>query len=242
MELYYHKRIPECSMPDGGISNNYIDEKMVDLSSYFGGEIDIDATYYKNGINGATEKCFVRVGVAKKLERALDFLPDNLTFKVFDAWRPLSVQQEIYKGYYEVVKSQHNNWTDRQIESETVKFASKPNFDMQIPAVHSTGGAIDLTIAYKDSGEMLDMGTLFDEFTALSNTNSFENSSNEKVKENRRLLYWSMIRAGFTNLPSEWWHYDYGDRFWSYYKKQPALYCGIQSIEFMTKKGILKNT
>ncbi len=39
-------------------------------------------------------------------------------------------------------------------------------------------------------------------------------AEDEQVRENRRLLYYAMIDAGFTNLPSEWWHYDYGDRFW----------------------------
>lgn len=36
-----------------------------------------------------------------------------------------------------------------------------------------------------------------------------------------------MIKAGFTNLPSEWWHYDYGDAFWSYYTKNAVKYQGI---------------
>jgi D-alanyl-D-alanine dipeptidase len=29
---------------------------------------------------------------------------------------------------------------------------------------------------------------------------------------NRRLLYWTMREAGFTNYPYEYWHYDYGDQ------------------------------
>ena len=41
------------------------------------------------------------------------------------------------------------------------------------------------------------------------------------------MLYNVMLQSGFTNLPSEWWHYDYGTKFWGYYKKKDALYKGI---------------
>ena len=49
------------------------------------------------------------------------------------------------------------------------------------------------------------------------------------IKENRRLLYSAMIDTGFTNLPSEWWHYDYGDENWAKAKGLKALYKGIFS-------------
>ena len=40
-----------------------------------------------------------------------------------------------------------------------------------------------------------------------------------------------MIKAGFTNLPSEIWHYDYGNRAWAYYNKKPAIYKGILELK-----------
>jgi D-alanyl-D-alanine dipeptidase len=40
-----------------------------------------------------------------------------------------------------------------------------------------------------------------------------------------------MIKAGFTNLPTEWWHYDYGDKFWAYYNKTRTLYTGLFTKE-----------
>lgn len=46
----------------------------------------------------------------------------------------------------------------------------------------------------------------------------------KEIINNRRILYNSMIKAGFTNLPSEIWHYDYGDRFWSYYTKNKIIF------------------
>ena len=40
-----------------------------------------------------------------------------------------------------------------------------------------------------------------------------------------------MIESGFTNLPSEVWHYDYGNRAWGYYNKQPAIYQGQLQLD-----------
>ena len=76
------------------------------------------------------------------------------------------------------------------------------------------------------------MGTSFDSFKETAWSSYFEmNKSNIMARENRRILYYAMIEAGFTNLPSEWWHYEYGTKFWSYFKGRPALYKGIIDIK-----------
>ena len=41
------------------------------------------------------------------------------------------------------------------------------------------------------------------------------------------MLYNAMTNAGFTNLPSEIWHYDYGNRAWAFYNNKPSIYKGI---------------
>lgn len=101
-----------------------------------------------------------------------------------------------------------------------------------MPPAHTTGGAIDLTLLDPE-GRELPMGCGFDAFTDKTCAAYFEapehvqGAEDEQVRENRRLLYYAMIDAGFTNLPSEWWHYDYGDRFWAYYMRKPAIYEGV---------------
>lgn len=222
-----HAAIPKKEMPIATKDCAFIDEEMVDLAEYFSQEIYVEPAYYRQGIAGAVEKCMVRLGSAKRLEKAMKLLPQPLTFKVFDAWRPIAVQAELYAQYRNCVQQRHPNWTAAQIDAETVQFVSAPRRDMKFPATHSTGGAIDLTLADKRTGLEADMGTAFDDFTPQSHTAAFEKTENQRVKENRRLLYWVMTEAGFVNLPSEWWHYDYGDAFWGYYKKKPAIYAGI---------------
>lgn len=116
------------------------------------------------------------------------------------------------------------------------KFVSDPVPDTKVPPAHTTGGAIDLTLLDPE-GRELPMGCGFDAFTDKTCAAYFEapehvqGAEDEQVRENRRLLYYAMIDAGFTNLPSEWWHYDYGDRFWAYYRKQPAIYEGVFTRE-----------
>lgn len=227
----FHAAIPKTEMPIATKKCAFIDEEMVDLAEYFPTEFYVESAYYRQGITGAAKQCMVRLGVAKRLEKAMKLLPQSLTFKVFDAWRPIAVQAELYAQYRNCVQERHPNWSAAQIDAETAQFVSAPRWDMDFPAVHSTGGAIDLTLADKRTGLEADMGTAFDDFTPQSHTIAFEGADNERVRENRRLLYWVMTEAGFVNLPSEWWHYDYGDSFWGYYKKKPAIYRGIAQRE-----------
>lgn len=76
------------------------------------------------------------------------------------------------------------------------------------------------------------MGCEFDEFTDKAWTNHFEpdcngGECNDVVMNNRRMLYNVMTHVGFTNLPSEWWHFDYGDDKWAQLNHTVPLYAGI---------------
>ena len=55
--------------------------------------------------------------------------------------------------------------------------------------------------------------------------------NDSSTSANTLTLNQNIIEAGFTNLPSEWWHYEYGTKFWSYFKGRPALYKGIIDIK-----------
>ena len=64
---------------------------------------------------------------------------------------------------------------------------------------HSRGSTIDLTIAG------LDMGSPWDLFDPISNTNSDQIS--DQAKKNRQSLVQIMHKYGFQNYDKEWWHY-----------------------------------
>lgn len=186
-----------------------------------------ESQYYIQGIEGSLNDCYARSTVAVKLKHAQDMLPSGLKFKVYDAYRPICVQQHLWDFYRQRIKSEYPKLSEEELDKKTSFFVSKPSYDEFLPSLHNTGGAIDLTLV-TDNGYALNMGTLFDDFTDRAWTNHFEvHADCLEVRENRRILYNVMINAGFTNLPSEWWHYDYGTKFWSYFKNTDALYKGI---------------
>ncbi len=219
--------IPKSEPPRECGRHEFIDEPLISLSEYFGNRIKVSPQYFYQGLSGAVDGCYLRKSAAVLLKKALERLPKGLTFKVFDAWRPIEVQTALFRRFYDSLKADNPDWNDEQLTVETKKFVSLPSMDPERPSVHNSGGAIDLTIIEINSGRELNMGTGFDDFTEKSLTAHFEDSDHAEIRDNRRLLYRVMTEAGFTNYPLEWWHYDYGDSFWSYYTGRPAMYRGI---------------
>lgn len=216
-----------------GICNkfDFINEPLVSVQEYFNGRVQVDPVYYRKGIDGAVEDMRLRKSVIDHLETALSLLPDEYTFKIFDAWRPLSVQQVLFDDYFKRVSVRCSGFPREIIIDEVERFVTTLSSDIEKPFVHATGGAVDLTVINKNTGDALDMGTEFDDFLPSSGTCYFEKMNpdirSEDVLMNRRLLYWTMINAGFTNFPSEWWHYDFGNAFWGFYSDMPVMYKGI---------------
>lgn len=223
--------IPKSDFPIDNGKREYQDNQLVSILDYFSGEIKVEPAYFMRALPGTENDCKICLLTAEKLRVALKNLPQGLTFKVFDGYRTVKVQQALYDDYYRTLKDNHPQWSEEILEEEAQKFVSKPSFDENVPFVHNTGGAIDLTLYDKRNTRELNLGTFFDDFSSKANTCYFEDIVGgveiEEIRNNRRLLYWSMVNAGFTNLPTEWWHYDYGDKFWSYYTGNPAIFKGI---------------
>lgn len=227
-------------LPVGDIPSSDCMDKMVDFYEYskFCSKIyRAKPAYYEQRLPGATEKCFMRSRVADLILEAARYLPQGYYFKIYDAWRPASVQEALFNNYVDYLSKlpENEGMTAQQLHEKAIMFVSYPSRDPKKPFVHSTGGAVDLTIV-DETFQELDMGTGFDDFSDKAHTAYFENDSlqdaaSEQIRKNRRLLFNIMTGVGFTNLPSEWWHYDYGDRFWSYYSNKPAIYEGILSID-----------
>lgn len=192
----------------------------------------VDSQYYNQGIPGAYKDCYARESVVENLRLAQSFLPDGISFKIYDAYRPICIQQRLWDFYRRDIKNKNPDLSEEEIDFKTSFFVSKPSYDINRPSLHNTGGAIDLTLVDK-KGKELNMGTAFDDFSDKAWTNHFEEyADDEEIRNNRRILYNAMIQAGFTNLPSEWWHYDYGTKFWAYFNNTDALYQGVLDIDF----------
>lgn len=137
------------------------------------------APVYKSG------KCFLHPEAAEKIERAVGLAkPLGLTLKIFDAFRPIEVQQALW-----------NHTPDPEFLSEP-GVGSTP---------HCRGVAVDLTLVDKN-GKELDMGTAFDAFTPLSHHGNQEIPA--AAQQNRHLLMGIMTTAGWDFYRNEWWHYQ----------------------------------
>ena len=186
----------------------------------------VDMQYHKQGIPGAIGECYVRREVFQKLLDAASKLPNGYKIRIFDAWRPFEVQQYLFEKYKLEYAMQHPYLDESDLMAELINYVSMPIKDKVNYPVHCSGGAVDISI--QDArGVLLDMGTMFDSFEKKAETCFFEGSEETTVIQNRRLLYNVMTSVGFANLPSEWWHFDYGTRFWAYYKDDFCRYNGI---------------
>ena len=205
-----------------------VDDPLICISQCMRDSFLFQPSYFEQGLNGATDKIYVRKTVAQMLLQATQNLPEGYKLKIYDAWRPPAVQKALFDNYYHTLCSAPENAakSNEELLKMALLFVSYPSEDPKTPFVHATGGAVDLTVV-DENGEELDMGTAFDDFSDAAHTDYFENSPSTHIRDNRRMLYHAMIRAGFTNFSSEWWHYDFGDRFWAALSHKDSIYEGI---------------
>lgn len=223
------KPIPQCALPDtADVAIVPTEEPLICLSETCREIMVFQPKYWERGIPGAVAQIYVRKTVEDMLLAAVRLLPDGYKFKILDAWRPVAVQKALFEEYYSVLQQTFRleNKSEAELKKMAAQFVSYPSEDPDCPFVHSTGGAVDLTIV-DAQGKELNMGTAFDDFTDAAHTAHFENTDHTDIRDNRRLLYHVMTAAGFTNYPGEWWHYDFGDRFWAAITQQDSIYRGI---------------
>ena len=227
IEELKNKSIPNNKNPIYKRNLKLKDEEFVEIKP--GNGIFIEMMYSKLNLDSAIEKVYLRKTVAEMLYKARKILPKEYGLKIWDAWRPLQLQEDLYYKYKEdIIKEFHlENCPKEEAENKIAKYVSLPVADKEMAPLHATGGAIDVTLT-DEFGNNLDLGVEFDEFTYRTNTIYYENDSekNKEIVKNRRILYHIMTSVGFTNLPSECWHYDYGNKAWAYFTNRPIIYDG----------------
>ena len=170
--------------------------------------------YYGEGLEGSLPYVWLREGVYERLLKAAESLPEGLRFVIWDGWRSYELQRVLFWKMLERLKAKgHSHNTAHDLAGE---FVAVPSKEAETVSWHLTGGAVDLTLADK-YGRLLDMGGNFDDTEEHSHTHYYDNHGrgNEVAHENRMTLKRIMEGAGFSNYPSEWWHYDYGNRGWA---------------------------
>ncbi|NCB63490.1 MAG: D-alanyl-D-alanine dipeptidase [Clostridia bacterium] len=207
-------------------------EPLVDITD-LDPRICYGAAYLSQGMDGALDRCWVREGVWKRLERAAELLPQRFSFMIFDGLRPLRVQKAIYDQFKAVIEQERPDFGPAQVEMMLDDFVAKPIKRLERPAPHTTGGAVDLTLCL--DGKPLDMGTGFDALVNMAHTDWYEKyckAGDESIRDQRRLLYHVMEAAGFASYDCEWWHYSYGDRAWAREKNRTPIYGFCKECDF----------
>ena len=128
-------------------------------------------------------RCFLLKNCAERLDRVQKKLEKKgLGLKVFDGYRPLSVQ----KIFWNLVPDP--------------RYVADPADGSR----HNRGASVDLTLV-KNGAEVV-MPTEFDDFSEKA-AHSYPNASKE-ANENRITLLKAMEDEGFISYEGEWWHYD----------------------------------
>ena len=207
-------------------------DEFVEVSSDMG--IDVKMQYPLLGMKCAEKRCLMRREVYERLQKAQKLLPEGYYIRVWDAWRPFKLQEELYYVYRKQIIEDFNlqGLSEEEQNQEISNFVAIPNPKPDRVPTHTTGGALDVTLI-DGEGRELNMGTEFDSFSPKAFADYFEkmevagNKEWEEIQSNRRILYDAMKGAGFTGISSEWWHFDYGDRLWAQHTGQPVKYDGV---------------
>nr|WP_229238357.1 M15 family metallopeptidase [Dyella amyloliquefaciens] len=150
-------------------------------------------------------KCFLLKPAAEALARVeRDLRAQHRRLQIFDCYRPARAVAHFVR------------WAG-DLSDQRTKPEHYPDLDKRallgdyIAPVsgHSRGATTDLTLMQCDAHDThckpLDMGTSFDYFGTLANTESPKATSAQHA--NRELLRAAMEREGFRNYSMEWWHY-----------------------------------
>lgn len=171
----------------------------------------------------------MRETVYKKLLLAQQALPDGYRLRLYEAYRSLTVQKQLYDYEQQRILADAPELSGQALFNRITEIVSPViNFDgsQNIPP-HNTGAAVDVEII-DAHGQCLDMGMQAKDWQQVPHDLCVTNSPlvTEQQHANRMLLWDIMTEQGFVNYPTEWWHFSYGDRYWAYHQNQSAAIYG----------------
>ena len=172
---------------------NHPEKQMISLANITG--IVMDLRYASNNnfmhkklYKGNISTTFLRKPAYEALDSVSRFLAKRgLVLVIYDAYRPYSVTEKFWAN----VKDD--------------RYAANPSKG----SGHNRGIAVDLTLAELKTHKLLPMPTGFDNFSDSAHQDF--KGLDVRIIENRELLKQAMEKYGFTQLPTEWWHFSWPD-------------------------------
>lgn len=159
----------------------------------------------------------VREGVLARLEHARSLLPAGTDLLFIEGYRPPALQQRYFVQYRDELAAAHPDWTAEQLHQAASQYVSPPQI-----APHSAGAAVDVTLVDQD-GHELDLGTRVNASPEESDSACFTHAPNlgDRARHHRALLLNAMESAGFTNYPTEFWHFSAADGYDTLIRGEP---------------------
>jgi len=171
------------------------------------------------------EKCYITKAAADSLAKVqFELRKFSLSLKIYDTYRP----QQAVNHFVRWAKVLSDTLTKKEFYPTIDKSRLFVDGFIAEKSGHSRGSTVDLTIVpiplpyqpefeivnqcecfksteqrFKDNS--IDMGTGFDCFNSLSQTENIELTPQQRA--NRLLLKSLMDKYGFKNLAEEWWHF-----------------------------------
>ncbi len=137
----------------------------------------------------------VRDRIAQMLASAQELLPSRYRLGLTAGLRTKKNNEWLAEAKAKQLKK---GKTEKEIKKEEKDILYS---DLKTPYPHETGGAVDVVLLSKVGNQL------------------------EMDGKKKNLFFKAMIKAGFSNYPLEWWHWDYGDSAWAYRTgKKPAIY------------------
>ena len=171
--------------------------------------IRVMGAYWHEGWPHAVAGAWLRPTVRERMYDACEQLPEGFGLAVWDAWRDPRLQAVLHDRVYR----------DGDLPPG---FVAYPDPDPRHCPPHATGGTIDLTLTWRNVA--LSLGTGFDAFVPQAAAAALEPDGPPIERDLRRLLARVMKSCGFVPHPQEWWHWEYGTRYWAAATGNEVLY------------------
>lgn len=175
----------------------YVNIKDVDSSIFVSLMYSRPDNFCNVVLYGDLKEAYLHPKAAKALKEAQTYLktirPD-LSLIIFDAARPMSIQQKMW---------------DKVKNTSKYYYVSNPAHG---GGMHNYGMAVDISLC-KLNGDTISMGTKVDYMGDAAHIDNetylvAQHKINEQAWQNRRLLRRVMKHAGWRPLPTEWWHFN----------------------------------
>lgn len=197
-------------LPDAPVDT---DEDLVAIADPM---IRVLGAYFHEGWPFAVPGAWLRPAAWDRLTAATDALPTGFGLAVWDAWRDPRLQAALHDRVY-------------QDTSLAPGFVAYPDPDPRRCPPHASGGTVDLTLTFDN--EPLSLGTRFDAFVPEAAATALEPDGPALERDLRRLLSKVMSQVGFVQHPQEWWHWEYGTRYWSAVTGEPVLFGHARPVD-----------